>query len=122
MESKTYVSKLSNMTPEEKYIHQRTLDKAVKKRYYASKGRVLQAIKLRCKKYELTKDYFECCNSVEDVNNKVNEFLKDKGLPIQAQIRRKTDYKEQSTSRDVKLPSRFKEPVVHVDEPIEFVK
>jgi len=120
METKQYVSKLSNMSPQEKYIHQRTLDKAVKKRYYASKGRILQAIKLRCKKFDLTKDYFKDCNSVEDVNNRVNEFLKEKGLPVQAQVRRSVDYKQQTSCREVKLPIRLKEPVVHIEQPKEF--
>jgi len=105
MATRTYVSSLSSMSPAEKYIHQRTLDKLVKQRYYENKGRLQQMIRVRCKKYSLSVDYFNECKTADDVNQVVNTFLTNKGLPIQPT--RQVDYKKQKSTRDVKLPTRL---------------
>jgi len=100
-------TKLSHLSQIEKYIHQRTIDKVVKQRYYETRGRVLQTISRRSKRYGIEKDYFKECISVEDVNNKVNDFLRDKGLPLTLQKPTK-EYKEHNKRRDIKL-TRFED-------------
>jgi len=71
--------------------------KAITKAYYEKKGKLAYAIKNRCGKYGMEKSYFDKCENIDQINDKVAEYLLSKGFNeenVKRLINRPTTYKK----------------------------
>jgi hypothetical protein len=71
--------------------------KAITKAYYDKKGKLSYAIKNRCGKYGMDKSYFDKCENIDQINEKVAEYLLSKGFNrenVKRLINRPTTYKK----------------------------
>tara|TARA_R110000772_G_scaffold116_2_gene600 strand:- start:5654 stop:6055 length:402 start_codon:yes stop_codon:yes gene_type:complete len=54
--------------------------KAIRKAYYTNKGKLYHGIKLRMDRFDMEKDQFVGCSSVEELNDKVKSHLESQGF------------------------------------------
>lgn len=96
---KTKRGRHSNHKTNENYKGMNEADKrkAITKAYYEKKGKLSYAIKNRISKYGMEKEYFDKCENIDQINEKVAEYLLSKGFNsenVKRMINRPTTYKK----------------------------
>ena len=60
-------------------LNEQEKQKQIKLNYYNSKGKLKNAIKVRCKRFDFNEELFKACKTIEELNEKVKAEFTNKG-------------------------------------------